>query len=58
MARQLHGYRLQLSILFVVTSLDAQTWAAPQRRIYLRGDKFEKPMGKIAQARAQVELSG
>src|SRR5579864_4896953 len=25
---------------------------------YLRGDKFEKPMGTIAQARAQVKLSG
>jgi hypothetical protein len=42
----------------VVTSMDAQTWAAPQTAHYLRGDKFEKPMGQIVQARAQVKLSG
>ena len=42
----------------MVTSMDAQTWAAPQTSHYLRGDKFEKPMGKIVQARAQVKLSG
>jgi len=42
----------------VVISMDAQTWAAPQTAHYLRGDKFEKPMGKIVQARAQVKLCG
>ena len=45
-------------ITSVVTSMDAQTWAAPQTAHYLRGDKFEKPMGQIVQARAQVKLSG
>jgi hypothetical protein len=42
---------LQLIVLFAVTSMDAQTWAAPQTAHYLRGDKFEEPMGEIAQAR-------
>ena len=52
------GCRLQLEHPFVVTSPDAQTWAAPQASHYWRGDKFEKPMGTIARARAQVKLSG
>jgi hypothetical protein len=57
LAAQIQGWRIFLIRSEQLKQIGSRK-AAPQTAHYLRGDKFEKPMGKIVQARAQVKLSG